>query len=196
MFEPFFTTKPIGEGSGLGLASVYGTVKQSGGLIWVESEPGRGATFTIDLPQVQAQAARKQAEPPGVAVGGCETVLVVEDEEGVQEWLSRCLQSLGYTVVPAANATEALRLLGGEGVPIDRVISDVVMPGIDGGKLRALVHESRPGLPVILMSGFAVEELVRQGRVEEGTPILHKPYEPATLASEVRRALDLGAMRR
>ena len=190
VFEPFFTTKPVGEGTGLGLASVYGTVKQSGGLIWVESEPGRGTTFTIDLPQVDAKVAPKEAKPSAVAAGGTETVLVVEDEEGVREWITRSLQSLGYKVVATSDPAEALRLLVEERARPDLVLSDVIMPGLDGARLLALVSEVRPGLPVILMSGFAVEELVRQGRVAQGTSILHKPFDPATLAAEVRRALD------
>ncbi|MEO7987056.1 MAG: chemotaxis protein CheB [Gemmatimonadales bacterium] len=189
IFEPFFTTKPPGSGTGLGLASVYGMVRQSGGSVWVESELGRGTTFTIDLPQVLVEAPVKPAAPTRNSVGGSETILVVEDEEAVRVWVSRCLREMGYTVVEAGDAASALRMVA-EAPAIDLVVSDVVMPGLDAAKLRARLVEARPELPVVLMSGFAREELIRQGRLDAGTTLMHKPFDPAALAVEVRQALD------
>jgi two-component system, chemotaxis family, CheB/CheR fusion protein len=192
IFEPFFTTKAAAQGTGLGLSSVYGTVKQSGGLIWVESEPGEGTTFTIDLPQVHAEPPVKPAPATGAAPGGTETILVVDDEEAVRAWICRSLRGLGYAVVEAGDAAEALLLAGEKQRPLDLVLSDVVMPGLDGVKLRARLAEMRPELPVLFMSGFVLEELVRQGRLDRESILLQKPFDLAALASEVRKALDSG----
>lgn len=189
IFEPFFTTKAFGLGTGLGLASVLGTVEQSGGLIWVESQLGRGTTFTIDLPRLVTEAAPMPVPVPDPATGGTETLLIVEDEEGIRTWLARTLRELGYTVVEASDGAEALRLVVEERRPIDLVLSDIVIPGLEGAQLRTRLAEARPGLPVLLISGFAREELVRQGRLDGDTVLLRKPFDPAALASEVRKAL-------
>jgi two-component system cell cycle sensor histidine kinase/response regulator CckA len=190
IFEPFFTTKSIGEGTGLGLASVFGVVKQSGGLIQVESTPGEGTTFTIDLPQVVVDLPVVQVAEPAVMTRGTETILVVDDEDVVRTWVSRCLRGLGYRVVEASEAGEALRLIAEEERPIELVVSDMVMPGMDGGQLRNRLVELRPGLPVLIMSGFAREELVRQGRLDAQAFLLPKPFGPEALASKVRELLD------
>ncbi len=190
IFEPFFTTKAFGAGTGLGLASVLGTVEQCGGLIWVESQPGRGTTFTIDLPRLETEAEPMPVAVSDPAKGGTETLLVVEDEEGVRTWLARTLRELGYTVVEASDGVEALRLVVEARRPFDLVLSDIVIPGLDGAQLRTRLAEVHPGLPVLLVSGFALEELVRQGRLDSETVLLRKPFDPATVASEVRKALD------
>jgi hypothetical protein len=156
VFEPFFTTKPVGEGTGLGLASTYGTVKQAGGYVWIESQPGQGTTATIDLPELMRETAAASEEPPGpgAALGGSGTILVVEDDEGVRAWTCRLLNNLGYRTVPTKNGSEALRLLD-DGVAADLVLSDVVMPGMGGRELGSRIAKLRPDLPVLFMSGYS-----------------------------------------
>jgi len=195
IFEPFFTTKPVGQGTGLGLASVYGIVKQSGGLIWVDSEPGRGTSFTIDLPQVVA--AQAPAPPVGVptatvasaAADGSISILLVDDEAMVRHVTGRALRELGYAVIEASDGREALRLISEEHAAVDLVLSDVVMPGMSGAELWNRLAESHPGLPVLLMSGYASEDLVRQGRLAAGTPVLAKPFTVAELSSRINSLL-------
>jgi CheY-like chemotaxis protein len=195
IFEPFFTTKPVGQGTGLGLASVYGTVKQSGGLIWVDSEPGRGTSFTIDVPQVVAVQA--PAPPAGVptavvasATGdGSISILLVDDEVMVRHVTGRALRELGYGVIEASDGREALRLISEEHAAVDLVLSDVVMPGMSGAELWNRLAESHPGLPVLLMSGYASEDLVRQGRLDAGTPVLAKPFTVAELSARINHLL-------
>jgi two-component system CheB/CheR fusion protein len=191
IFEPFFTTKPPGQGTGLGLAGVYGTVKQSGGLIWVESEPGRGTTFTIDLPAVVASAPPKAAAQSTVAPGGSETIVVVDDEELVRKWACRLLSGLGYNALEASGGGEALRLIAEAETPVALVVSDVIMPGMSGVELRNRLAEIRPRLPVLLMSGFAADELIRRGVADAATSVLQKPVEAVDLASKIRERLDM-----
>jgi two-component system CheB/CheR fusion protein len=195
IFEPFFTTKPRWQGTGLGLASVYGTVKQSGGSIWVESEPGNGTTFVIDLPQVIAAEPEAESTPPvpvTALVGGEETILVVEDEEAVREWIRRMLAELGYKALTSANGSDALRLME-TGRHVDLVLTDVVMPGIGGGELQARLKQIRPGLPVVLMSGYPRQGLVSEGRLEPNSAFLHKPFDMEALAAVVRQSLASAA---
>lgn len=195
IFEPFFTTKPIGQGTGLGLASVYGIVKQSGGLIRVDSEPGRGTSFTIDLPQVAAaQAPAPPAGAPRAAAAsmtgdGSASILLVDDEAMVRHVTERALRELGYRVIVASDGREALRRIAEEHVAVDLVLSDVVMPGMSGAELWSRLAESHPGLPVLLMSGYASDDLVRQGRVEAGTPVLAKPFTTAELSARIKSLL-------
>jgi CheY-like chemotaxis protein len=179
-------------GTGLGLASVYGTVKQSGGAISVESEVGRGSTFTIDFPQVFEELAVARETPTAVPVGGTETIVVVEDEEAVRAWITRSLRDLGYTVAPVESAEKALRLLGSDRQTCDLLLTDVIMPGTDGTKLARTLAALRPTLPVLYMSGLALEELVRQGRLDGGHTLLPKPFSPEILAAAVRGALEAG----
>jgi two-component system CheB/CheR fusion protein len=190
IFEPFFTTKGIGRGTGLGLASVYGVVKQSGGLIWVDSEIGKGTTFTIDLPQVQTLAPppKTEAEPTAL-VGGNGTILVVDDQEQVRAWVTRSLREMGYSTLEAQNGLEVLRLLGESNSEVDLVISDVSMPGMHGGELRKRLAVLRPDLPILFMSGFAREDLVSRGSLEAGTPILVKPFTSIALGARVGEAM-------
>jgi CheY-like chemotaxis protein len=191
IFEPFFTTKPIGEGTGLGLATVYGIVKQSGGHIEVDSEPGRGTTFTIYLPRVD-EVAEPTAPPPeaGPSEHGTETILVVEDERAVRELAARGLREHGYTVLTAERAEEAIRLLDEERPPVDLLLTDAVLPGASGLTLASVATARRPGLQVVYMSGYAHEALARQGMLEPGMILIEKPFTPATLARKVREVLD------
>jgi two-component system cell cycle sensor histidine kinase/response regulator CckA len=190
IFEPFFTTKEIGRGTGLGLASVYGTVKQSGGLIWVESEPGQGTTFTLDFPQVIGTSAPKTTRPwSETPTTGSGIILVVEDEDTVRTWVARLLGELGYTVLEATNGAEALQRVVAPTAAVQLVLSDVVMPEMSGAELRARLAALRPDLPVLLMSGFAADELVRQGLVARGTAVLQKPFAGVELAHRIRESL-------
>ena len=190
IFEPFFTTKGIGQGTGLGLASVYGVVKQSGGQIWVDSEPGKGSTFTIDLPQALAVApAPKTPAEPAATVGGSGTILVVDDQEMVRGWVARSLREMGYSTLEAQDGPEVLRLVAEGPSRVSMVISDVSMPGMDGGELRNRLAELRPDLPMLFMSGFALDDLVNRGKLEVGTPLLLKPFTPAALGAKVRETM-------
>ncbi|MGQ9594580.1 MAG: MEDS domain-containing protein [Anaerolineae bacterium] len=191
IFEPFFTTKETG--TGLGLSTVYGIVKQSGGHIWVYSEPGQGTTFKIYLPQVE-KPARPAPQPP-VITGlphGTETVLVVEDAEAVREFAARVLRELGYTVLTATSGAEALRVAEGYDGPIHLLLTDVVMPGMNGQALQERLTERRPGLKVLYMSGYTENAIVLQGVLKPGTPYIQKPFTPRDLARRVRQVLDTG----
>jgi two-component system cell cycle sensor histidine kinase/response regulator CckA len=186
IFEPFFTTKGVGQGTGLGLASVYGVVKQSGGYIWVESALGRGTTFTIDLPQVLAVSPPLMVPAEAAAVrGDGETILVVDDQELVRVWVARSLRELGYSTVEAKDGFEALSLIAG-GEVVSLVVSDVSMPGMDGRELRKQLAEIQPDLPVVFMSGFAQDDLVHRGMIDVGTSLLHKPFSLEALGVKVR----------
>ncbi len=193
IFEPFFTTKPIGQGSGLGLASVYGLVKQSGGLISVESAPGQGAAFTIDLPQVDLPIVPPMPAAvvqPAEEHRGTETVLLVDDEPLVRSLVSRILTDLGYTVLEASDGRQGLALLALHGTEVDVVVSDVVMPVMDGAELRRRIAEQFPAVPVVLMSGFGLEELSMKGVVAGSTALLSKPFSSAALSAKIRELVD------
>jgi PAS domain S-box-containing protein len=191
IWEPFFTTKPPGRGTGLGLASVYGSVKQGGGFVWADSEPGGGTTIQVYWPEIQVNpepAAPPEPEVP--LVGGSETVLIVEDEELVLALAMRALGTFGYSCHGARDGTEALKLLRDVGSRIELVITDVVMPGMSGGALGAQLSRLRPDLPVLYTSAFTDEDVIRRGMLGEGRPFLQKPFTPRELARAVREALD------
>ena len=197
IWEPFFTTKPPGRGTGLGLASVYGAAKQSGGFVWAESEPGRGTTVQVYWPEIHAAAeASAEPAPPPPLAGGSETLLLVEDEDLVRALAVRVLQSFGYTCHQAHNADDALRLLDEQETRVDLVITDVVMPGMSGRELGDRVARLRPGIPVLYTSGFTDEEVIRRGMLEQGRPFLQKPFTPHELARAVRETLDAALARR
>jgi two-component system cell cycle sensor histidine kinase/response regulator CckA len=189
-FEPFFTTKAIGEGTGLGLATVYGIVKQSGGYIWVYSEPGQGTTFKIYLPVVGgALTERGGHDSMPVALDG-EAVLVVEDEASVRMIIGRVLREQGYRVLEAPHGREALAIAGDPATRIDLIIADVVMPGLGGRELATRLAERRPGVPVLFTSGYTGHDVVERGLIERDWPFLAKPVAPEALAQKVRELLD------
>ena len=193
LFEPFFTTKGVGEGTGLGLATVYGIVKQSGGHIAAYSEPGRGTTIKIYLPRVEAASELREAEPePVVLRRGSETVLLVEDDEAVRELTCEVLEMHGYTVLAVADAGEAPRVLEGASRPIHLLVTDVVMPRLSGRELTERLRSLRPGLRVLYISGYADTAIVHHGVLDPGTPFLQKPFTPDTLLRSVRKVLDDG----
>jgi CheY-like chemotaxis protein len=192
VFEPFFTTKDVGKGSGLGLSMVYGFIKQSNGHVSIYSEPGLGTTVRIYLPAAKAPTAKTETRgslQEEALARGSETVLVAEDDPFVRAYAVSCLSSLGYQVVAAANGEDALLKLN-ESVPVDLLFTDVVMPGIDGWELADRARRLRPGLKVLLTSGYALETLESRGRLHPGTAVLNKPYRKVALAKRVRDTLD------
>jgi PAS domain S-box-containing protein len=189
VFEPFYTTKGQGKGTGLGLATVYGIVKQSGGHVEVESAPGRGATFRVYLPAIGAAGPQERAPAAGALPRGTETVLIAEDEEGVRGVAELALRHLGYAVLSAAGAEEAEALARGAG-RIDLLLTDVVMPGAGGRELAQRLRAGWPGLRVLYTSGYAEDALARHGVECDGVDLLRKPFTPATLARRVREVLD------
>jgi signal transduction histidine kinase len=191
IFEPFFTTKESGKGTGLGLATVYGIVKQSDGWIWVYSEPGHGTTFKVYLPQVTEAAAPAVPSPvPPVSVRGAETLLLVEDEEPVRHLVEKMLKANGYTVLVAANGDDAERVAGEHEGRIHLLMADVVLPGINGRQVAQLLTATRPGIRVLYLSGYTDEAIVRHGVLEPGVAFLQKPFSPAVLGRKVREVLD------
>jgi PAS domain S-box-containing protein len=195
IFEPFFTTKEVGKGTGLGLSTVYGIVQQSGGHIWVYSEPGQGTVFKIYLPRVSdpGQHAAPRRSPPGVpAPVGTETILLVEDEPAVRELAGRALRRQGYRVIEAANAGEALLRCENMREPLDLLVTDVVMPQMGGADLAERLRQLKPGLRVLFMSGYSGDAVARHGIIPDGVAFLSKPFGPAELAHRVRQALEHG----
>jgi len=193
IFEPFFTTKPVGAGTGLGLATVYGIVKQSNGNIFVTSEPGRGSSFAVYLPQVEQREISKEILiPPHASARGNETVMVVEDEEALRRLVGRILGAAGYATRIFSSAPEALAALERGDSPIDMLLTDVLLPGpIQGHDLAQVVRASRPDLPVLYISGYSRDALVHDGRLDEGVNLLEKPFTPKSLKDAVREVLDM-----
>jgi len=191
LFEPFFTTKEEGKGTGLGLATCHGIVKQSGGHIGVYSEVGCGTTFKVYLPRVEEDAEQiVQHEEPGETPSGNETVLLVEDEPMLRELGETVLQDLGYRVLTAANGAEALRLVSGHpDVRIDLLLTDVVMPEMGGKELVERLRPVSPATKVIFCSGYTEDAIFHSGRLEAGVYFLQKPYTLASVARKVRDVL-------
>jgi PAS domain S-box-containing protein len=190
LFEPFFTTKDVGKGTGLGLATVYGIVKQSGGYISVYSEPGRGSSFKIYLPRI-ATATDGAGGPPKIGPKrGTETVLVVEDEPAVLSLSRRALEAHGYVVLAATDAPAAMRIVERHGGTIHLLLTDVVMPGLSGQHLADQLASRRPGIRVLYMSGYPGDAVVQHGTLPTGSAFLQKPFSPDALARKVRDVLD------
>ena len=189
IFEPFFTTKEAGKGTGLGLATVYGIVRQSSGFIWVYSEPGHGTSFKIYLPRVDEPVSPAGAPAPQV-VGGSETVLVVEDVAAVRAVTRQMLERQGYCVLEAANGATALSLARQHQSAIHLLVTDVVMPEVSGRELADQLVQLRPDMKVLFMSGYTDDAVVRHGILQEGIAYLQKPFTPDTLARKVRAVLD------
>jgi PAS domain S-box-containing protein len=190
IFEPFFTTKQQGKGTGLGLATVYGIVKQSGGFIWVYSELGRGTTFKIYFPRVAEPASLPATPAVPESLGGTETVLLAEDAAAVRAVARAALTLHGYTVLEAADGRTALELGTGHEGPVHLLITDIVMPGMSGRQLADRLTERRPELKVLFVSGYTDEAITRHGILEPGIAFLQKPFTPDSLARKVREVLD------
>jgi CheY-like chemotaxis protein len=195
-FDPFFTTKEAGKGTGLGLATVYGIVKQSGGYVWIYSEPGHGTTLKLYFPEVSSAAAFKTGEykviPKGEQVRGSETILLVEDEEAVRRLTSRILEKRGYRVIPAQDGREAMEIGARESEQIDLVLTDIVMPGMNGRGLVERLAGIRPGIKSLYMSGYTDDDIVRRGFIEPSKVFLQKPFTSEALLQTVRKVLDEG----
>jgi len=193
IFEPFYTTKGL-KGTGLGLSTVYGIVKQSEGYIWVYSEPGKGTTFKIYLPRVDAATLHLEAsqpaaitEPPGP---GRETVLLVEDEETLRQLTRQSLQNQGYSVIDAADGGAALRLSQAHKGPIHLLLTDVIMPGMNGRELANHLSPYRPEMKVLYMSGYTENHIGHNGTLDQGITLLQKPFTLPALNAKVREMLD------
>jgi two-component system cell cycle sensor histidine kinase/response regulator CckA len=192
IFEPFFTTKEPGKGTGLGLATVYGVVKQSGGFIWVYSEVGKGTSFKIYLPRVDQPEEKGNAALPFAEVPrGTETILLAEDEQDVREVAREFLESGGYTVIEAVNGAEALRLASEHKASIDLLVTDMVMPGMTGKELAGRLQHQHSGLGVIYMSGYSEQTVVENARAESGMLLLTKPFSRGSILRAVREALSI-----
>ncbi|HTZ50874.1 MAG TPA: response regulator [Spirochaetia bacterium] len=191
LFEPFFTTKPIGEGTGLGLAMVYGAVKQNGGFIDVQSAPGCGTTFHIYLPRHAGEA--KPADTADAAAplrGGRETVLIVEDEPGVLKLTRSMLEPLGYTVLTSRSPNEAVRIACEQQGKVDLLVTDVVMPEMNGHELAATLRTLHPGLKCLFMSGCTGDIIADHGELDEAVSFVEKPFSAQRLAERIRRTLE------
>jgi CheY-like chemotaxis protein len=192
LFEPFFTTKERGQGTGLGLATVYGAVKQAGGYIWVYSEPGRGSTFKVYLPRLAGGEARSEEAPAATTsgAGGDETVLLVEDEEPVRVLTSLILERAGYRVLEAANADEAETAHRSHAGTIALMVTDVVLPGASGPEVFERLVARDPRLKVLYMSGYTDDAVFRTGRLQPGAAFIQKPFSADGLRRKVREVLD------
>jgi CheY-like chemotaxis protein len=189
IFEPFFTTKEFGRGTGLGLSTVYGIVKQMNGLVRVASQPGQGSTFRVYLPAARVRETAAAAAVPVKPARGSETVLVVEDEGAVRSFLVEALQQHGYRVIAAENQASALALAQAHSGSIDLIIADVVMPGGTGPELVRALAVARPGVPALYISGYADAVLAQEGSVPKASHFLQKPFTASELLNRIRQIL-------
>jgi CheY-like chemotaxis protein len=190
IFDPFFTTKPVGQGTGLGLSTVYGIIKQSDGYVWVYSEPELGAVFQVYLPVAEAEAPAVAERPAPAPRKSEETILVVEDDQHVRDMIVRILKAEGYSVLEAENGREALTAVEGRTRPIALVLTDVAMPEMGGQELGTRLASVAPALRVMYMSGFTDEEVRKRGLLDEDTPVIQKPLMPQVLTQRIRTMLD------
>ena len=189
VFDPFFTTKETGKGTGLGLSMVYGFVKQSGGHIKIYSEEGHGTTIKLYLPRLVDEGPKIAEQAPTPVVGGHETILVVEDDEMVRNYVIAQLNSLGYATLAAASGADALALVEG-GAKFDLLFTDVIMPGgLNGRQLADALTKRWPSLRVLYTSGYTENAIVHHGRLDPGVALLNKPYRKTDLAQKVREVL-------
>jgi two-component system, cell cycle sensor histidine kinase and response regulator CckA len=193
IFEPFFTTKELGKGTGLGLSTVYGIVRQSGGNIWVYSEPGQGTTFKVYLPQVVETPAAEPLLPLdfGSLPKGNETILLVEDDEAVRDLTAQVLRGQGYRVIEATNGDIALSIMREKDPPeVQLLLTDVIMPRMGGKELAEHIRRLRPDIKVIFASGYTEEAITRHGVIAPGSYLLQKPFSLKTLTEKVREVMD------
>jgi two-component system cell cycle sensor histidine kinase/response regulator CckA len=190
IFEPFFTTKAPGKGTGLGLASVYGCVKQNGGHVWVTSQPGKGTCFKVYLPRIDEEAPPEGEPTTATAQGGSETILVVEDDESLRMLTARVLEANGYVTLQAGDGKQAIEVATTYSGPIDLLFTDVVMPGLDGGELAAVLSAFRPELKLLYVSGYPNQLITYHGTLETAVALLEKPFTTQDLLSRVRSVLS------
>jgi PAS domain S-box-containing protein len=190
IFEPFYTTKPQGEGTGLGLSTVYGIVKQSGGYIWVYSEVGLGTTFKIYLPRVDSVPAEVESTPVAADARGSETVLIIEDEAALRRAVTAMLEESGYRVLAAPDGASALQIADEHEGPIDLLVADVIMPGMSGREAAEAIAASRKGVKILYVSGYTGEAIRQRGALKAGAAFLSKPFPAAALLHKCRELLD------
>jgi CheY-like chemotaxis protein len=190
IFEPFFTTKEEGKGTGLGLATVYGIVQQSGGFVTVYSEPGHGTTFKVYLPRVESEEAAESAPEPEAPKGGAETILVVEDAEALRLLVRELLEGAGYTVLDAETPDKALAIVESREQPIDLLLTDMVMPRMSGPDLARRVTTLKGGTRVVFMSGYSEQAVGGEGTLHPEQLFLQKPFTMDALMRTIRQALD------
>jgi PAS domain S-box-containing protein len=196
LFEPFFTTKEVGQGTGLGLATVYGIVKQNKGFINVYSEPGHGSTFNIYLPRLAEEEEHSREVPiEKTAPGGTETILVVEDEHAILKMTRMMLEQKGYTILTAATPAEALEKVKNHSGAVDLLLSDVVLPEMSGRDLAGQIMGRCPGIRVLFMSGYTADVIAHQGVLDDGVAFIQKPFSVADLTEKVRKVLDIPSKR-
>jgi CheY-like chemotaxis protein len=191
IFEPFFTTKELGKGTGLGLATVYGIVKQSNGYIWVDSTPGKGTSFEIFLPR---HVGERTVEVPKIdsreTLSGSENILLVEDAQPLRKLAQTFLEAAGFRVLSAAGGEDALQVAARCGINLDLLLTDVVMPGMNGRVLAERLQPRQPGMKVLYMSGYTDSFIAGHGVLDPGTHLLHKPFTEEDLIRKVREVLD------
>lgn len=194
IFEPFFSTKEKDKGTGLGLSTVYGIVKQSGGFVWVYSEPGKGTSFKIYFPRVVEKIGLKKATEPHIqSIQGTEAILVVEDDDLVREVVANSLTTLGYSILEAKNGEDALRYFKKERKQsIDLIVTDIVMPQMSGGEFIKQLRKKDNNTKVLFISGYTDNAVVHHGILDEGIPYLQKPFTMNDLGKKVREVLDSG----
>jgi CheY-like chemotaxis protein len=192
IYEPFFTTKEQGKGTGLGLSLVYGIVKQAGGHVWVESTVGEGTTFRICLPRVDEPPTPQVPVDARLPAMGTETILLVEDEDSLRAIAREILEEHGYQILDAGSASAAIEIARHHPAPIHLLVTDVVMPGMNGRVLAESLVVVRPDLKVLFMSGYTNDVIANHGVLDSGTLFLEKPFSVAALLTRVRQALDRG----